>query len=65
MTKETEARQKYASRRLGSLRDELGSAEEIASGTACVYATGSYGRIEANKNSDLDLFIVGLSKLNR
>jgi predicted nucleotidyltransferase len=43
-----------------SLRKKLETAEKFASGKACVYATGSFGRGEASKNSDLDLFIVGL-----
>jgi len=46
---------------IASLRDRLSDAEKLADGKACVYATGSFGRGEANRNSDLDLFIVGLS----
>jgi len=34
---------------------------EICADTACVYATGSFGRREASPHSDLDLFIVSLS----
>ncbi|MBX3198674.1 MAG: nucleotidyltransferase domain-containing protein [Labilithrix sp.] len=45
--------------RLNELRAALGEAERIAANRACVYATGSFGRIEAGQNSDLDLFIVG------
>lgn len=37
----------------------LGEAEGLLKGKACVYATGSLGRLEANEHSDLDLFIVG------
>jgi predicted nucleotidyltransferase len=44
--------------RLEQLRDRLKGAEQIASGKACVYATGSFGRREASVYSDLDLFIV-------
>jgi hypothetical protein len=33
----------------------------LATGKACVYSTGSFGRKEAGEDSDLDLFIVGLS----
>lgn len=44
--------------RLARLRDRLKEAEQIASGKACVYATGSFGRREASIYSDLDLFIV-------
>jgi predicted nucleotidyltransferase len=45
--------------RLKVLREKLKSAEGIAAGKACVYATGSFGRGEASAHSDLDLFIVG------
>lgn len=45
--------------RINTLREKLKIAESIAAGKACVYATGSYGRGEASKYSDLDLFIVG------
>lgn len=44
--------------RIKTLREKLSQAEEIASGKACVYATGSFGRCEASSHSDLDLFIV-------
>jgi predicted nucleotidyltransferase len=37
----------------------LKKADRIARGKACVYATGSFGRGEASKHSDLDLFILG------
>jgi UTP:GlnB (protein PII) uridylyltransferase len=40
------------------LRARLNVAEMMASGKACVYMTGSFGRGEASKHSDLDLFIV-------
>lgn len=45
-------------RRFESLRADLASAEELVEGKACVYATGSFGRMEAGPYSDLDLFIV-------
>ena len=45
--------------RLNQLRSMLVEAESLASGKACVYATGSFGRQEASLHSDLDLFIVG------
>lgn len=44
--------------RLAKLLSDLANAEEIADGKACVYATGSFGRLEAGASSDLDLFIV-------
>jgi hypothetical protein len=45
--------------RIETLRGKLVEAEKLASGKACVYATGSFGRGEASQYSDLDLFIVG------
>jgi hypothetical protein len=44
--------------RLNALRTDLGIAETMIAGRACVYATGSFGRLEAGPHSDLDLFIV-------
>lgn len=43
--------------RLSALQSGLGRAEEICNGAACVYTTGSVGRLEASEYSDLDLFI--------
>jgi hypothetical protein len=51
----------------------LARAAQLCGETACVYMTGSFGRGEASKHSDLDLFIVGqgtpevpsLSRLNQ
>jgi len=45
--------------RIRKICSELKTAEDIAKGKACVYATGSFGRLEASEHSDLDLFIVG------
>ena len=45
--------------RIGQLRNELTAAEARAEGKACVYATGSFGRVEASRHSDLDVFIAG------
>ena len=45
--------------RISKLRDRLKVVEALAEGKACVYATGSFGRSEASRYSDLDLFIVG------
>lgn len=46
--------------RLGQVRSMLSTkVGKIMEGKACVYATGSYGRAEASKHSDLDLFILG------
>jgi predicted nucleotidyltransferase len=45
--------------RFQQLRESLAEAEKAAGEKACVYATGSFGREETSKHSDLDLFIVG------
>ena len=48
--------------RLTILNAGMMVAEGIATGKACVYATGSFGRGEASSHSDLDLFIVGKNR---
>ncbi len=45
-------------KRFEDLRSKLAAAERLVAGKACVYATGSFGRMEAGPLSDLDLFIV-------
>jgi predicted nucleotidyltransferase len=52
-------RRRETARRIQHLRKKLVEAETLCNGKACVYATGSYGRGEASRHSDLDLFIVG------
>jgi predicted nucleotidyltransferase len=47
-----------SSSRFEALRTQLSEAEKLIAGRACVYATGSFGRLEAGPLSDLDLFIV-------
>jgi predicted nucleotidyltransferase len=44
--------------RFAELQKHLIKANEIVEGSACVYATGSFGRLEAGTQSDLDVFIV-------
>lgn len=53
-------RRRLTKERLDALQGQLGRASEVLQGKACVYLTGSVARGEASKNSDLDLFIVGL-----
>lgn len=51
--------------RFGQLQNHLERAKEIVQGKACVYATGSFGRLEAGEQSDLDVFIVSkIAKTN-
>src|SRR5437867_5043054 len=53
------ARRTQSQERLKEFVSKLNRAEEIVGEKACVYATGSFGRSEASRHSDLDLFIVG------
>jgi hypothetical protein len=52
-------RRSQTAHRIDELRKRLTAAEAIATGKACVYMTGSFGRREASRHSDLDLFILG------
>jgi UTP:GlnB (protein PII) uridylyltransferase len=52
---ELDSRRKLTSLQIRDLQATLGEAERLAAGKACVYATGSFGRGEASRNSDLDL----------
>lgn len=53
------SRRKYTKERTKVLQEKLKNASELLGEKACVYATGSFGRLEASSKSDLDLFIVG------
>lgn len=44
--------------RLQKIAGDLADADDTFGHRACVYATGSFGRLEAGPESDLDLFIV-------
>jgi hypothetical protein len=59
LTEYLDRRRADARQRLADLRAKLGGAEATAKDRGCVYVTGSFGREEAGRNSDLDLFIVG------
>lgn len=43
--------------RIQELKIELQNSNKIVCDVACVYMTGSFGRLEASEHSDLDLFI--------
>ncbi len=61
--KEITKRRDFTTSRIAELRTKLEETERLVAGRACVYATGSFGRREASRHSDLDLFIVGKSTL--
>lgn len=53
------ARETYSKERLADLAHGLSDmAELLAQAKLCVYATGSYGRLEAWEESDIDLFFL-------
>lgn len=51
-------RREHAASKLEELKKGLDRAKSLIDRRACVYATGSYGRLEAGPGSDLDLFIL-------
>ncbi|HEU5350067.1 MAG TPA: hypothetical protein VFU55_00605 [Terracidiphilus sp.] len=55
-----ETRQTFSDARFEELKRTLKQSPEICADKACVYATGSFGRREASKFSDCDLFVVSL-----
>jgi len=59
VTNQLKLREEYTRTRTATLRDRLKNTEELCAARACVYVTGSFGRLEASTHSDLDLFIVG------
>jgi hypothetical protein len=61
MGKIIEERRKFSDARFELLRKSIEQAQTLCADKACVYATGSFGRSEANSHSDIDLFIVSLS----
>lgn len=58
-------RKVYSQKRIEELRSKLAVASTFAANKACVYATGSFGRVEASQFSDLDVFIAGKYELVR
>lgn len=64
MGKILDARRRETSSRIEALRGLLQQAETLAGSKACVYLTGSFGRGEASRYSDLDLFIAGKNEGN-
>lgn len=53
-----ETRQAYSERRLDQFVSALGPLDELQEHRVCVYATGSYGRLEAWSESDVDVFFL-------
>jgi predicted nucleotidyltransferase len=52
-------RRDYSQEKLNQITKRLAKSEERSKNKACVYVTGSFGRLEASEHSDLDVFILG------
>lgn len=48
----------FSEEKLGNVRDDLSEMNSLFGDRASVYATGSFGRLDAGPTSDLDLFII-------
>jgi len=48
----------FSQDKLSKVRSLVTEADQLVAGKACVYVTGSFGRLEANSTSDMDLFVV-------
>jgi hypothetical protein len=59
---EINRRRTYTENRIIELQNQLTETVDLLGNNACIYATGSFGRLEAAQTSDLDGFIVGLSQ---
>lgn len=51
-------RKSETQKKFSSLKNEVAPLNNLLEGKACIYATGSFGRLDAGTQSDLDLFIV-------
>jgi hypothetical protein len=52
----------FSTLRLNVLKDEIAKIKELSKNSLCIYTTGSYGRLEASPNSDLDLFFLDVNE---
>lgn len=50
--------QDYSLIRLAEISKRVKDIPQLKDNSLCIYTTGSYGRLEASKNSDLDLFFL-------
>ena len=62
MKNQLKLREEHTLKRTAELRNRLHDASFLCASRACVYVTGSFGRLEAGHHSDLDVFIVGRSE---
>ena len=50
--------EEYSKTRLHIIANEVKKIPELQNNSLCIYTTGSYGRLEASENSDMDLFFI-------
>jgi hypothetical protein len=72
MTEQIVDKKKFSASRIGQLKEKLSSSENLSKQQdLCIYATGSYGRLEAGTTSDIDLFFLkksddgGITKISK
>ena len=53
-------RRAFTKTKIFELDETIHGIHHLIDEKACIYATGSYGRLEATEHSDLDAFILGL-----
>jgi hypothetical protein len=58
LRRQHEVRADFSHQRLTQLGERLANVGDLLGDRACIYTTGSYGRVEACQHSDLDVFIV-------
>lgn len=55
----------FSKLRLNVLSAEIEKISELRKNDLCIYTTGSYGRLEASENSDIDLFFIDTDSENQ
>lgn len=60
---EIERHRDFSKLRLKEISNRISQIPQLKDSTLCVFATGSYGRLEASENSDIDLFLIDTGDL--
>lgn len=55
---------KFSENKIQRIQDDISKIKELKDSSLCVYTTGSYGRLEASENSDIDLFFLDTDQKN-
>lgn len=62
LSMEIEKHRDFSKLRLKEISNRFSQIPELKGGSLCVFATGSYGRLEASENSDIDLFFLDIDE---